>query len=246
MKLIRDLYCYVWQGADNNCNSYLLRSKLGGNKHVLIDPGHVVTPYYKEPGLNKLLEKIKEDGLVLEDIGLVIITHAHFDHCEAANVIRERYGALVALHKADEETYRRFGGQVDVYLAEGELYVTGRKKDLIIVGGKNIYPQDLETVASEVEGIHPGRVAAFGIHNPRTGTEDAVIVAEIDEFSAEQPQENSHSIIGAIRQNVTRKSDIALRYVQLVERNWLIKTSSGKVSREANRQKYLREFGSSI
>jgi glyoxylase-like metal-dependent hydrolase (beta-lactamase superfamily II) len=128
LKLVNDLYCYVWQGADNNCNSYLLRSKLGGNKHVLIDPGHIVTPYYKEPGLNKLLEKMKEDGLVLEDIGLVIITHAHFDHCEAANVIRERYGALVALHKADEEAYRRFGGQVDVYLAEGELTLVNQSE----------------------------------------------------------------------------------------------------------------------
>ena len=128
MKLINDLYCYVWQGADNNCNSYLLRSKLGGNKHVLIDPGHVVTPYYKEPGLNKLLEKMKEDGLTLEDIGLVIITHAHFDHCEAANVIRERYGALIALHKADEEAYRRLGGQVDVYLAEGELTLVNQSE----------------------------------------------------------------------------------------------------------------------
>jgi len=128
LKLISDLYCYVWQGADNNCNSYLLRSKLGGNKHVLIDPGHIVTPYYKEPGLNKLSEKIKEDGLALEDIGLVIVTHAHFDHCEAANVIRERYGALVALHKADAEAYRRYDGQVDVYLAEGELTLVNQNE----------------------------------------------------------------------------------------------------------------------
>jgi acyl-CoA synthetase (AMP-forming)/AMP-acid ligase II len=51
------------------------------------------------------------------------------------------------------------------YMADGEVYVTGRKKDLIIVGGKNIYPQDLESLASEVEGVHPGRVAAFGVFN---------------------------------------------------------------------------------
>ena len=70
------------------------------------------------------------------------------------------------------------------YLANGELYVTGRKKDLIIVGGKNIYPQDLEYLASEVEGIHAGRVAAFGVFNERTGTEDVVIVADREPDSA--------------------------------------------------------------
>ena len=51
------------------------------------------------------------------------------------------------------------------YLADGELYITGRKKDLIIVGGKNIYPQDLELLAYEVPGVHPGRASAFGLFN---------------------------------------------------------------------------------
>jgi fatty-acyl-CoA synthase len=47
------------------------------------------------------------------------------------------------------------------YLAEGEVYVTGRKKDLIITGGRNVYPQDIELLAGEIEGVHPGRVVAF-------------------------------------------------------------------------------------
>ena len=48
------------------------------------------------------------------------------------------------------------------YLAGGELYVAGRKKDLIIVGGRNIYPLDLETLAMEVPGVHAGRVRPLG------------------------------------------------------------------------------------
>jgi acyl-CoA synthetase (AMP-forming)/AMP-acid ligase II len=135
------------------------------------------------------------------------------------------------------------------YLANGELYVTGRKKDLIIVGGKNIYPQDLEYLASEVEGIHAGRVAAFGVFNERTGTEDVVIVAEADYdlLEARQPgpsdkQDQTERIAAEIRETVTRGSDIALRYVHVVDRNWLLKTSSGKVARRANREKYLSEF----
>ena len=47
------------------------------------------------------------------------------------------------------------------YLANSELYISGRKKDLIIVGGKNIYPQDIESIVMEVEGVHPGRAVAF-------------------------------------------------------------------------------------
>ena len=123
------------------------------------------------------------------------------------------------------------------YLADGELYVTGRKKDLIIVGGKNIYPQDLETLASEVPGVHPGRVVAFGVPNERTGTEDVVLIAE-----AETPSHllDAERISNALRQQVTRGSEIALRHVHLVERGWLLKTSSGKVARNANREKYLQ------
>jgi fatty-acyl-CoA synthase len=126
------------------------------------------------------------------------------------------------------------------YIADGELYVTGRKKDLIIVGGKNIYPQDLERLAGEVEGVHPGRVAAFGVFNDQIGTEEVVVIAEAD-LDANSQVERDH-IAAQVRQKVTRGSDITLRYVQIVDRNWLVKTSSGKVARSANRDKYLAEF----
>lgn len=128
------------------------------------------------------------------------------------------------------------------YIAKGEVYVTGRKKDLIIVGGKNIYPQDLEALASEVPGVHPGRVAAFGVPNEETGTEDVVIIAEVDMLEPGKDGADLQQIADEIRQRVTRGSDIALRYVKLVERGWLLKTSSGKVARSANREKYLSEL----
>ncbi len=121
------------------------------------------------------------------------------------------------------------------YLADGELYITGRKKDLIIVGGKNVYPQDLERLAGDVPGVHPGRVVAFGVYNQHAGTEDVVIVAESDE----QDPAARYKIEDEIRLRVTRGSDIALRYVRVVGRDWLLKTSSGKIARAANREKYL-------
>jgi fatty-acyl-CoA synthase len=134
------------------------------------------------------------------------------------------------------------------YIASGEVYVTGRKKDLIIVGGKNIYPQDLEALAGEVHSVHPGRVCAFGIPNESAGTEDVVIIAEVDRLAKSQevaeienPKE-LESISDEIRNRVTRGSDIALRYVKLVDKGWLIKTSSGKIARNANRERYLAEI----
>jgi acyl-CoA synthetase (AMP-forming)/AMP-acid ligase II len=124
------------------------------------------------------------------------------------------------------------------YTAEGEVFVSGRKKDLIIVGGKNVYPQDLERLSMEVEGVHPGRVVAFGVFNDEAGTEEVVIVAEVD---TQDPDEISR-ISDQIRNQVTRGSAVSPRTVYLVDSHWLIKTSSGKTARLANRDKYLREM----
>lgn len=124
------------------------------------------------------------------------------------------------------------------YSLDGEIFVAGRKKDMIIVGGKNIYPQDLEALAYEVPGIHPGRAVAFGIEDAESGTEAVVLVAEVDVTGAEQRQE----LANALRQHITKNSAIALRHVHLVNAKWIIKTSSGKTARAANREKFLREL----
>lgn len=134
------------------------------------------------------------------------------------------------------------------YLADGEVYVAGRKKDLIIVGGKNIYPQDLETLANDVPGVYPGRTAAFGVFNEQVGTEDVVLLAEVDEAAAgihpdmspNERQTALDTVANEIRRTITRRSDVALRFVRMVEHGWLLKTSSGKIARSANREKYLK------
>lgn len=126
------------------------------------------------------------------------------------------------------------------YLVGSELFITGRKKDLIIVGGKNIFPQDLEQLAYEVPGVHPGRASAFGVFNEITGTEDVVLVAEVETNDAEKLQK----IAEDIRTTITRGSAVVLRYVHLVNSHWLVKTSSGKTARSANREKFLNEMRS--
>ncbi len=131
MRLIKNLYAYIWQGNDNNCNSYLFADVLGDNKHLIVDPGHIVTPHYQEAGIKKLFRQIEKDRINPTSIGLVILTHSHPDHCEAAGLIKEQTGALVALNKADEASYLNLGGRVDIYLEEGELFL-GQNKQLIL------------------------------------------------------------------------------------------------------------------
>lgn len=126
------------------------------------------------------------------------------------------------------------------YIVDGDLFITGRAKELIIVGGKNIYPQDLESLVYKVPGVYPGRAVAFGVFNDNLGTEDVAILAEIDLSVERTPVELER----AIREVIASGSDVTARYIKVVERGWLIKTSSGKNARGANREKYLAEQGS--
>jgi acyl-CoA synthetase (AMP-forming)/AMP-acid ligase II len=150
-------------------------------------------------------------------------------------MLNEYYHRPDATEKAFREGWYLTGDYG--YMADGEVYVSGRKKDLIIVGGKNIYPQDLELLAMEVLGVHQGRVVAFGVFNEEAGTEDVVIVAEADTEDAGEREQ----IASSIRQVVTRGSAVALRNVYIVGPHWIAKTSSGKTARLANRDKYLAE-----
>ena len=76
----------------------------------------------------------------------------------------------------------REGGWINsgdyAYLADGEIYITGRAKDVIIKGGRNLYPHEIEQVAGRVEGVRAGCVVAFGAPDARSGTEKLVVAAE--------------------------------------------------------------------
>jgi fatty-acyl-CoA synthase len=124
------------------------------------------------------------------------------------------------------------------YISNGEVFVSGRKKDMIIVGGKNIYPQDLEALTYEVPGVHAGRSVAFGMFNEIQGTEEVVLIAEVDSEDSEEQQKTAD----AIRLHVTKNSAIALRHVKVVGPKWILKTSSGKTARSANKEKFLSEL----
>ncbi len=124
------------------------------------------------------------------------------------------------------------------YVADGEVFVSGRKKDMIVVGGKNVYPQDLEALTYEVPGVHAGRSVAFGMFDETQGTEEVVIIAEVDSEDTDEQQR----IADQVRLHVTKNSAIALRHVRVVGPKWIVKTSSGKTARSANREKFLAEL----
>ena len=123
------------------------------------------------------------------------------------------------------------------YIADGEVYIVGRLKDLIINAGKNIYPQDLEAIVNTVPGVYPGRAVVFGVADEREGTELIGVVAEV---TTGDPQERKH-IATQIRNTMVKQSLVTVTYVHLVGERWLIKTSSGKIARAANREKWLTE-----
>ncbi len=124
------------------------------------------------------------------------------------------------------------------FLLEEELYVTGRKRDLIIVGGKNIYPQDLEEIASGHPAIHDGRAVAFGWYNRDLGTEDVVIVAEIENID---DLADSSAIERAVRTAIVEELGVAARAIYLKPPRWIIKSTAGKPARSATREKLLAE-----
>jgi len=119
------------------------------------------------------------------------------------------------------------------YLADGHLFVVGRKRDLIIIGGKNIHPHDVEALACSVEGVLPGRAVALGDRDESAGTERLVLIAESDRPEAAWPE-----LVAAIRETVAAGMEVVPGDVRVVAPKWLRKSTSGKMARAANLQRY--------
>tara|TARA_R110002110_G_scaffold415857_2_gene658525 strand:- start:6922 stop:9645 length:2724 start_codon:yes stop_codon:yes gene_type:complete len=123
------------------------------------------------------------------------------------------------------------------YLVDGEVYITGRKKDIIIKAGRNLYPEVIEEVASQVEGVRKGCVAAFGVSDAQKGTEKLIIVAETRTSHKREKQ----AIIQSIIENVTSSTGMPPDEVILVKPQAVPKTSSGKLQRAQCKQYYERK-----
>ena len=116
------------------------------------------------------------------------------------------------------------------FLADGELHVTGRVKDLLVLAGRNVHPQQLEWAAAEVEGVRKGAVVAFSVPSP--AGERAVVVLEADETQADR-------IAAAVPGRVRDEVGVVVSAVTCVPRGSIPKTSSGKLRRAETRQRWL-------
>ncbi len=118
------------------------------------------------------------------------------------------------------------------YLKDGELYITGRRKDLIIKAGRNLVPEDIEALVASVEGIRRGCVAAFGVSDPEAGTERLVVLAE----TRTTDPEAIHTLESAIITRLSDAIDLPPDEVVLLPPRSVPKTSSGKIRRSEARQ----------
>lgn len=128
------------------------------------------------------------------------------------------------------------------FIWEGELYVTGRMKDLIIQNGKNIHPQDVEEVVNRHVEVYPGRVVAVGRPDELTDSEQVLVLFESVDFLDLTQREQ---VLHGLRRELDILFDISCE-VDCVPRNWLRKTSSGKMARQENLGRYMRASQTAI
>jgi fatty-acyl-CoA synthase len=119
------------------------------------------------------------------------------------------------------------------YWGEGELYITGRAKDVIIKAGRNLYPHEIEEIAGRVDGVRTGCVVAFGAPDERTGTERLIVAAEI------RDAHNARRIEAEISRAVDEAMGMPPDVVALLRPQSIPKTSSGKLRRGDTRRLYL-------
>jgi fatty-acyl-CoA synthase len=113
------------------------------------------------------------------------------------------------------------------FMDAGRLFIVGRAKEMIIKGGRNIYPYDVEQIAGEIKGVNPGGVAAFARPNPQTGTDDLVVYAETREKQEQARAGIAKEITGELLAALSIKAD----EVRMVAAGSLPRTTSGKIRR---------------
>jgi fatty-acyl-CoA synthase len=125
------------------------------------------------------------------------------------------------------------------FIRDRHVFVAGRKKDVIIVGGVNVYPEDVEAAVSDVPGIHAGRAVAMGLYNEAHGTESIVLIAEVED---EQTLANSRALETDVRAAIVAMVGSAPSRVFLVPPKWIVKSTAGKISRSETRARMLERW----
>lgn len=120
------------------------------------------------------------------------------------------------------------------YLVDGEVFICGRLKDMIIVRGRNFYPNDLEWVVSELPSVRRGNVVAFSVDVETAGEREEQLVVAAEAFQAD-----AEALKASIAQAILANFSLATHEVVIVSQGTLPRTSSGKPQRRKTRQLYL-------
>ena len=123
------------------------------------------------------------------------------------------------------------------YMANGDVFVTGRIKDIIIRAGQHVYPQELEEAIGGIDGFIKGAVAAFGVTDPVSGTERIVVLGE----TAQTDTAKRESLVAAARNAATAIMGSPPDEIVLINPGTVPKTSSGKIRRAAAKEHYLAQ-----
>ena len=149
-------------------------------------------------------------------------------------------------YRLPDETDRRFSAGLYAtrdrgFLLAGELFVLGRLDDLIIVAGRNFHAAEIEILLNQIVGLKAGRAIAFGVANADRGTADLILVAELSDEAASQDDIARQGLSRRVREAIFQALNLYPTEVLLVQQGWLHKTTSGKIERTANVERFLRE-----
>lgn len=120
------------------------------------------------------------------------------------------------------------------YLRDGRLFITGRRKDVIIIRGQNYQPTDFEQAAAEIAELTPGRVVAFGVYEQQEATEQLVLLCEQRMDSADEA-----GLRERVQRHVAVRTGVMPTHVVMVARNSIPKTTSGKLQRARAKQTFI-------
>jgi len=155
-------------------------------------------------------------------------TRGYFNNAQATE-------KLFPLGTAPEGEFSWVNSGDRAYRADGEIFVTGRVKDIIIKGGRNLYPHEVEELAARANGIRKGCIVAFGLKDEGTGTEKLIVVAE----SREKDSTARSAIAAAVTDRISQGLGLPPDRVELIPPGSIPKTSSGKLRREETKQLYV-------
>ncbi len=205
------------------------------DRHVLESERYASPADPDAPGVRRLAKLGKpvpglDVRIVDPDSGLVLGERGVGElQIRGTSVCNGYYNDLAATEALFDGEWLRTGDLA--YLVDGELVMCGRIKDVIIVGGRNLFPEDIERAVAEVEGVRAGNVIAFGVEG-RNHKEAIVVVAETK-------LNDTADLHATINEHVRAIVGVPAKEIVLVPPGTLPKTSSGKLQRSLCRTQYL-------